>query len=125
MNNKHARILLLCTRWTARLTGVLLLALVLLLHIGQRPPLRILVSPIHIGIWLTLFGLVIGWKYEGLGAALALVAPIAMYGYELAVWHHFLGGAFPLFFIPGILLLVTKVLAIRLGPPPGLRLPAS
>ncbi len=108
MSRRIIRAASLLTRWAARLTGALLAGLLLLLVIGQSPPLRILFSPITLGILASIAGMVLGWKWEALGGAAILLACVGMNVYHVIVWHRWLiGGAFPLFWIPGVLLLLS------------------
>ncbi len=116
MEAKHRRIALLLVRWAARITGVLVAGLVLAIVVGESitngpPPLRVILSPIHLGMMLGMAGMMIGWWREGLGAVLVLGAATGMYAYELIAWQHWLAGAFPLFWIPGSLLLVARLLS--------------
>lgn len=105
---------LLATRWIARISGLLLTLLVLVIYIGEGPPpLRILLHPIQIGIWLVVAGLLAGWKYEGWGGLIALSGAATMFIYERIAWHHWLGGVFPLFLLPAILLLASKIQSLR------------
>jgi hypothetical protein len=110
MNRQTAHIIVLLVRWTARLAGALLAGLILLIIIGESisnglPPLRVLLSPIHLGIWGCLIGIALGWKWEALGGLTVLISCAVMNLYEYAMTGGWLlGGAFPLFLIPGVLL---------------------
>ena len=112
MNQRTIRVVSLLTRWAARLTGALVAGLILLVVVGESisnglPPLRVLFNPIQLGIWASIAGMILGWKWEAVGGALILLACAGMNVYEHAVTGRWLGGAFPLFWIPGLLLLLS------------------
>ena len=101
-------VVMLVARWLARLAGVLMIGLFILLAVGEGPPpLRVWVSPIMLGMLTAMAGMVVGWWREGLGGTIVVAAGVGMYAYHLLVWHRWLGGAFPFFFVPGILLLLS------------------
>lgn len=116
MNRQTAHIIVLLVRWTTRLAGALLAGLILLIIIGESisnglPPLRVLLSPIQLGIWGCLIGMALGWKWEAFGGLTVLISCAVMNLYEYGVTGRWLlGGAFPLFLIPGVLLLVSAAL---------------
>ena len=117
MNQRTIRVVSLLTRWAARLTGALVAGLILLVVVGESisnglPPLRVLFNPIQLGIWASIAGMILGWKWETLGAALILLACVGMNVYEHAVTGRWLGGAFPLFWFPGVLLLLSAGLHV-------------
>jgi hypothetical protein len=93
---------------------LLVVGLILLIMVGESisngpPPLKVWLSPIQIGMFVAMAGMVIGWWYEGLGAGVIFAGCALMFGYERIAWGHWLGGAFPLFLIPGVFLLITKL----------------
>jgi len=101
------------SRWTARLVGVFVIGLILLVAVGESirnghlPPAKLLVHPLTWGMLVAMAGMVVGWRREGLGGAIILLAGVGMYAYHLIARHTWLGGAFPLFFVPGILLMIS------------------
>lgn len=113
MNSRVAHIVSLLVRWTARLAGALLAGLILFVIIGESisnglPPLRVLLSPIHLGIWGCLIGMALGWKWEAFGGLTVLISCAVMNLYEYVMTGGWLlDGAFPLFLIPGVLLLLS------------------
>jgi hypothetical protein len=60
-----------------------------------------------------LLGLVIGWLHEGLGGLLVLLGLAAFNTVELTVNGLPALGAFPLFFVPGALFLLSALLRRR------------
>ena len=57
--------------------------------------------------------MILGWKWEMLGGALILLACVGMNVYHAIFWHRWLiVGAFPLFWIPGVLLLLSAGLHV-------------
>ena len=111
---KNKRIVLYCVtvfRWLVRIYGTLLLALVLAIFIGEGPPNPLKQPP---GVQLELFGmfamcvgLVLGWKWQNIGAILIL-GGIMMY--HIVEKRLLLMGAFPLFDLAGILYLLSWLL---------------
>lgn len=111
MNQPAGYFVRLVARWGARLAGISMIGLFLLLVVGEGPPpLRVWVSPIMLGMLAAMTGMVIGWRRERLGGIIVLAACLAMNTLHLVVSRRWLGGAFPLFFIPGVLLLISHYL---------------
>ncbi len=106
-------------RWAARLAGVFVIGLVLLIAVGETvrnghlPPAKLLLHPLSLGMLAAMAGMVVGWWREGLGGTIVVLAGIGMYAYHLLASHRWLGGAFPLFLVPGILLLIGYWLSRR------------
>ena len=101
--------------WSARVTSLLLLGLVIVLVVGQGGPPNVLRQPTPVqlefaALGLMLLGLVLGWVLEGLGGLLVLLGLAAFNTVELAVNGRPAVGAFPLFAVPGALLLVSAAL---------------
>jgi hypothetical protein len=101
--------------WSARVTSLLLLGLVIAIVVGQGGPPNIFRQPPPVelefaAMSLMLLGLVIGWMREWLGGLLVLVGLAAFNAVELAVNGRPALGAFPLFAIPGTLFLVSALL---------------
>jgi hypothetical protein len=63
-----------------------------------------------------LLGLVMGWLREGLGGLLVMLGLAAFNVVELAVNGRPALGAFPLFAVPGVLLLLSALLRRRSKP---------
>lgn len=115
MNRAAVHVVSLVARWGARLAGVLMIGLFLLIAIGESvsngpPPLRVFLSPYMLGMLTAMAGMVIGWRRERLGAAIVITACVAMNTFHWVVYHRWLGGAFPLFLAPGVLLLISHYL---------------
>ena len=109
-------------RWTARITGLLLVALIVVSMVGEGGPPNILRQPFAVqlellAMLLMVIGLILGWRWEALGGGLAVGSFALLFGTEIAVNGRPPGGAIPLFAIPGVLLLISHVLARRLRSP--------
>ena len=101
--------------WSARVTSLLLLGLVIVFVIGHGGPPNVVRQPTSVqlefpAMGLMLLGLVVGWVREGLGGLLVLLGLAAFNAVELAVNGRPALGAFPLFAVPGALLLVSAAL---------------
>jgi hypothetical protein len=102
-------------RWSARVTGLLLVGLVLAIVIGEGGPPNVFRQPTPVqlelgAMALMLVGMVLGWLREGLGGLLVLIGLAAFNAVELAVNGLPARGAFPLFAVPGILFLLSAFL---------------
>jgi hypothetical protein len=105
-------------RWSARAISLLLLGLVIVILSGHGGPPNILRQPTSVqlefaAMGLMLLGLVIGWLHEGLGGLLVLLGLAAFNTVELTVNGRPALGAFPLFFVPGALFLLSALLRRR------------
>jgi hypothetical protein len=73
---QHERTLLIVARWTARIGGSLILALIVVLAIGEGVPnplrLPIREQLLSIALLTMIVGLIVGWKWEGVGGLLIL-----------------------------------------------------
>src|SRR5271165_2225306 len=101
--------------WSARVTSLLLLGLVIFIVIGQGGPPNIFRQPTPVqlefaAMGLMLLGLVVGWVREGLGGLLVLLGLAAFNAVELTVNGRPARGAFPLFAVPGVLFLLCALL---------------
>ena len=106
-------------RWAARISGLALVGLVLLFWIGEGRPANILRLPMPVllefaGTLLMLAGFLAGWRWPALGGCTAIAGFSLFLGTELAVNGKPPGGAFPLFLIPGVLLLISAGLQAAL-----------
>lgn len=105
------------TRWAGRLTALALLALVIAFYIGAGPPNYFKGPPTetlrHTAFLLAVLGLAVGWLWDGAGALLVLGGMIVFYSLEYSSNRSFPSGAFPLFWIPGVLWLFTVILEDR------------
>jgi len=106
-------------RWSARLTATLLLGLVLLIYIGEGllggggPNLAKMDWPsrfMSIAFFVSVAGLAVLWWRELLGAAFILGGMAVFYWLNYHASGKFPGGAFPLFYVPGILAAISSVL---------------
>jgi hypothetical protein len=105
------------TRWAGRLTALALLAMVIAFYVGmgtrnyfKGPPSE---TMRHTAFLLAVVGLAVGWLWDGPGALLVLGGMIVFYSLEYSTSRAFPGGAFPLFWIPGLLWLVTLIVEDR------------
>ncbi len=111
MNRTAVHVVSLVARWGARSAGIFMIGVFLLLAVGEGPPpLRVWVSPIMLGMLAAMSGMVIGWRRERLGGIIVVAACLAMNTFHLVVSRRWLGGAFPIFFLPGVLLLISHYL---------------
>jgi hypothetical protein len=110
----------LATRWTARLTGALLLGLVVALFIGEGllggggPNLVKASWPerfMFVAMLISVAGLVVLWWRELLGGVFVIGGMVVFYGLNYHLSGKFPGGAFPLLYMPGILAVVSWVLS--------------
>jgi hypothetical protein len=101
---------------TRRITGLMLVGLVLLLLVGEGPPNPFKQPPSvqaeFLAMFLMLTGFLVGWRWEALGGFLAVGGFALFCATELAVNGRLPGGAIPFFVIPGSLLLTAHGLAI-------------
>jgi hypothetical protein len=99
-------------RWTARILATALVFLVLAIAIGEGPPnpfnqsAKVQLEFLCMGIMLA--GLVIGWKWEGLGGVMALAGVVVFHIIEGKLW---INPFFGLFTLAGILYLVCGLLS--------------
>lgn len=106
-------VLVRALRVTGRVTGLALVCMVLLFVIGEGLPpfwkmtMRQIVP--HVCFFGTAVAFLIAWKWELLGALLALGGIAAFFVDNYLEVHGWPGGAFPLFWIPGALLLLAHV----------------
>jgi hypothetical protein len=101
--------------WSARITSLLLLGLVIVFVIGHGGPPNVFGQPTSVqlefaAMSLMLLGLAIGWVREGLGGLLVLLGLAALNTVELAVNGRLALGAFPLFAVPVALFLLSALL---------------
>lgn len=96
-------------RWLVRIYGGLLAALVLALCIGEggvpnpfAHPLPVVIE--FFGISAMLIGIILGWKWHGLGGLLIAAGIVTFHIIEKRLW---LGGMFPLFDLAAILYLLS------------------
>jgi peptidoglycan/LPS O-acetylase OafA/YrhL len=106
--------------WSARVTSLLLLGLVIVIFIGHGGPHNTFRQPTRVqlefaALGFMLLGLVVGWVREGLGGLLVLLGLAALNAVELTVNGRLALGAFPLFAIPGALFLLSALLLRRRG----------
>ena len=102
--------ILLGLRWSARISGLLLVGLVLVFMVGEGVPNvfgnRCRSRSNFLGIFLML-GFLLGWRWEALGGGLAVGGFAMFFVTELIVHRRPPGGALPLFAVPGVLLLLS------------------
>jgi len=101
--------------WTARLLGALLLAIVLLIFIGEGGPNPLKLKPVE-AIQMTFFlstciGWVVGWRWPLIGGAISTGALLLFFAVERAVSGGFPRGLFfYLLLLPGFLFLLNAFL---------------
>jgi hypothetical protein len=105
-------------RWVARITGLLLVGMVVLFVVGEGPP-NIFRQPPSVtvefaGTGLMLAGFLAGWRWEAIGGITAVAGFAVFIATELIVNRHLPGGAIWLFVVPGLLLLASSGLRICL-----------
>ncbi|MGE3317416.1 MAG: hypothetical protein AB7O26_20055, partial [Planctomycetaceae bacterium] len=104
-------------RWTARITGFLIVGVFLLFLIGEGFDPRKLTGaeiPQHAALLVALFGMLLLWKWELLGGALSIAGMIAFYAINFAASGRLPGGpVFPLCFLPGMLILASALIEHR------------
>jgi hypothetical protein len=104
--------------WSARVTSLLLLGLVIATVNGHGGPPNVFGQPTPVqfefaAMGLMLLGLLIGWVREGFGGLLVMLGLAAFNIVELAVNGRPALGAFPLFAVPGVLFLLSALLRWR------------
>jgi hypothetical protein len=104
--------------WSARATSLLLFGLVSVIVIGHGGPPNIFRQPTPVqlelaALGLMLLGLIVGWVREAPGGLLVLFGLAVINTVELAVNGRPALGAFPLFAVPGVLLLLSALLRRR------------
>jgi hypothetical protein len=102
---------LLGLRWSARITGLLLVTMVLIFVVGEGPPNPFRQPPAvqveFVAVLLMIAGFLAGWRWEGLGGLLAVIAFVGFAATELVVNGKPPGGAIPMFVVPGLLFLMS------------------
>lgn len=100
-------------RWSARVTGVLLVGMVLMFLVGEglpdlfRQPPRVQLE--FAALFMMAAGFLTGWQWERVGGLLAIVGFAAFSAVELTFHGKLPGGVFPLFVAPGVLYLLSYV----------------
>ena len=94
----------LILKWVARVLGALLLALVFTLFIGESAsngfpnpfgqPLSVQIE--FAGMFVLLFGIIVGWKWQGPGGILILAGNMAFHIIEAKLYINWVFGAFDL-----------------------------
>lgn len=98
-------------KWSARITGLLLVGLVLLFIFGEGPPnpfqqpLRVQLE--FVALFLMVVGFLLGWRWEALGGITAVGGFALFFAVELIVHGRAPGGAMPFFVVPGVLFLLS------------------
>jgi hypothetical protein len=116
----------LLVRWAARLSAAFLLGLVLLIVFGEvvfgggGPNFAKMdwsLRSMFIANFVTLLGLIVLWRWEFPGGLLVIGGMVFFYGMNYHLSGKFPAGAFPLFYIPGLLALasacICRFLAVK------------
>lgn len=94
-------------RWFARVIGLMITAFILALAVGQRLNLANLNAgemTMAAALFVALVGMIVLWKWEGLGGVLVVGGLLVFYVTNYAVSGKLPGGwVFPLCFLPGVL----------------------
>ena len=104
---KQRKYWVIAIRWSARILGGLLAALILAIAIGEglpnpfKHPLPVQLG--FVGMLAMWVGCILGWKWQGLGAILVISGIMIFHVIERKLW---LMGAFPLFDLAGVLFLL-------------------
>ena len=112
--------LLSILQWLARLCGLVLFLLLLVIAIGEGGPPNPLYQPLSVAIQLALMlvmtlGLIVAWRWEVSGGVATLTALVAFNVVNFAASGRWAGGAFPLFAIPALLYLAHAAIARHLA----------
>jgi hypothetical protein len=111
----------LALRWSARLTAGLLLVMVLIIVVGEGvfggggPNFAKMDWPRRLQFaveFLAVSGFAVIWWRELFGGLLVLVCTALFYWLNFRASGMFPGGAFPLFYIPGALAIVSWILSL-------------
>lgn len=102
-------------RWTARITGLALSALVAIFALGYGGLPNLLEQPVPVqiefaGMLMMLAGFLTAWRWEKLGGILATCGFAAFFTTEMVTNGSPPGGLIPLFAIPGVLFLVGRAI---------------
>jgi hypothetical protein len=106
-------------RWSARVSALALLGLVALLCFGEGMPNLLRASLAEnlqfLAFAVVLAGLVRGWRWEGLGGALVVGGLGGFSALNYLAVGRLPSGAFPLFFVPGLLYLASNGQGLATG----------
>ena len=96
-------------KWTARILGILLFLFVLVFLIGEGSVIGALKSSLLMKIFfIVMIGYLLAWKWELIGGLISLIGMFTFYLCEYFSSGHFpKGWAFLIFYIPGILFLIS------------------
>ena len=109
-------------RWTARILSILSIGILLLFLIGEgdfSEPIRLTTEEL-IGLLFFPLGVVVGmvvaWRWEGIGAAIGIGSLLAFYLFHFAMRQKFPSGPFFLIFaLPGFLFGLSWLLSRNRG----------
>ena len=108
-------------RWSARVAGLLLVALVVVFLVGEGPPnpfrQPLPVQAEFLAMVLMLAGFLVGWRWEAAGGLTAIIGFALFAATEVIVNGKPPHGAIPLFAIPGLLYLLASGLRRGLAQP--------
>ncbi len=102
----------LILRWSARITGLSLVGLVMLFVMGEGGLPNMLHQPPcvqieFLAVGLMLAGFLVGWRWEGVGGILSVLGFALFFVTEISANGRPPGGLLPLFAVPGILFLLS------------------
>jgi hypothetical protein len=105
-------------RWSARVTGGLLVGFWLVMVIGYGGLPNVFAQPAAVQLEflataMMITGFISGWWREAVGGVVALAGFALFCGVEIAVNSSLPGGAIPLFCIPGLLLVASSIVSRR------------
>lgn len=120
---EHETVFLHLLRWTARAAGIVCLAIILMFLFGERSDFGKITGKQLIGFAFfpigVFVGLVLAWREEGLGGAIAVGSILGIY----FIYGWLLNGsinqgwAFLLFLVPGVLFVAYRLLSMPLLSP--------
>ncbi len=110
--------LVLVVRWIARILSILVIGIILLFFVGEADFSQPVNLSLKEGIGLLFFplgvlvGMVVAWRWEGIGAAITVGSLAAFYLSHLLLWHDFPSGPyFALFASPGAIFGIAWLLS--------------
>ncbi len=105
------RMLEITLRWTARVLSLGVLGLILMFCIGERAnPVKIMAGQpfATISFLTSCVGLILAWRWQGLGGLLVVGGMATFYAQEFAIWGRFpKGPAFAVIAAPGVIFLAA------------------
>jgi hypothetical protein len=116
--NKHRSKPALVVRWIARILSILTIGIILLFFVGEADfsqPVSLSLKDV-IGLLFfplgVLIGMLVAWRWEGIGAGITVGSLVAFYLSHFLLWHGFPSGPyFALFASPGAIFGIAWLLS--------------